>query len=742
MAGWRGTDAGRCGLMRRRALRNMPFALALVLALVLGAFGAAGPLRALIPVAGAHAVPVRSDPPKDAILQAPPSQVRMWFSEDINPLTSKLVVVDPANREVDNGDSHVSSGDSSEMEVSLQLLKAGTYIVFWRSQSADDGHITAGTYLFRIAQPDGTVPPVPAVLPTGNFPGAGGTLAGTGDTLDAVSAFQALAIWLALLAMTFWVGGVLWETWILPEGGPRDGALRVAAGAAARRFARIAPNALAVVILADVGMVLAQSAALAGSLAGAFSPAFLRAILFGSRFGLFWWMRQLVAAAALILYVVAEQRGWVATGRAETGAGATGTVASLGIIPDWRREVVATFRGAGRLPRRLAEGWRDRTWFGRAQVLLGLALIVAFALSGHAAAVPARQFIPAIAVDLLHLVAEAVWLGGLFYIGIVLVPALRELEPRQRARVLALGLPEFGVVAILAAILLAATGSLNATIRLTSIEQFLTTSYGRTLALKIELFLVMVAISAYHAFFLRPRLAAELGAEREAQRAKEGDVVEVPEKLVATSAGASGRGAVDMPGGRAATAGDVSGTAAEAGKGDAGAEPPLSPRAGSLEERLRDWLRREALIGGAVLLCVALLAIFAGSLAPAAAPTTGSTTTGQQGKPFVSAPQQAGPYTVTLTVSPDRFGSNTFEVTLKDGQGKAVTGAGVVLEQTMLDMDMGSQSDQLKADPTAPGTYTGQTDLAMAGHWRVVVKILPPDSQQTASTTFTFSASY
>src|SRR5262249_35864787 len=38
-----------------------------------------------------------------------------------------------------------------------------------------------------------------------------------------------------------------------------------------------------------------------------------------------------------------------------------------------------------------------------------------------------------------------------------------------------------------------------------------TTSYGRVLFIKIELFLVMVAISAYHAFVLRPRLAYALG---------------------------------------------------------------------------------------------------------------------------------------------------------------------------------------------------------------------------------------
>ena len=54
------------------------------------------------------------------------------------------------------------------------------------------------------------------------------------------------------------------------------------------------------------------------------------------------------------------------------------------------------------------------------------------------------------AVDLFHLTCNAAWVGGLFYISLVFVPALAGLDVRTRARVLALGLPEFGAVAILA----------------------------------------------------------------------------------------------------------------------------------------------------------------------------------------------------------------------------------------------------------------------------------------------------
>jgi copper transport protein len=173
------------------------------------------------------------------------------------------------------------------------------------------------------------------------------------------------------------------------------------------------------------------------------------------------------------------------------------------------------------------------------------------------------------------------------------------------------------------------------------------------------------------------------------------------------------------------------------GDAETSAGAPLSPRARALEERLRDWLRREALLGGAVLLCVALLGIFAGSLAPAAPPAQSAPSGG-----LVVQTRQAGPYKVTLKVTPASFGDNTFTVTLKDAQGKPVDGAAVTITTIMLDMDMGPASLQLKPQQAlGSGVYTGNADLTMAGHWQINVKILPPSSNTPIIAPFKFSAS-
>lgn len=845
----------------RGPVRIVAVAAAIGLLLVIVSLLPIGAARSLIPSALAHAELVRSEPAARQVLQAPPSRVRMWFSEDLNALTSRAVVVDPTNKEVDNHDSEVSHSNPREMDVEVPLLPAGTYVVAWRTQSADDGHVLAGSFYFRIARPDGTVPPLPRVLPTGHIPGAGG--AGTGGGLDGPGWLQAVATWLALVFMTFWVGGVIWETWILSPVGEGDVDLAAAGRAAGERFRRMAPWVLGLIVLTDVGIVLALSAELAGDWSGLVSGPLLRAVVFGSQFGAYWWLRQIVAGAALAL-TVAGARGvaGAALWRAADAVPGRAPTREPSRAAEWGPWLLAALR---RLPAALARGWRARTLAGRAQLVLGAALVLAFALSGHAAAVAPSEKAYALSVDLLHLLGTALWAGGLLYIAFVLIPALRTLPDRQRAAVLARGLPAFSAAAIITVLVLAATGSLNATIHLTSITQFLTTTYGITLAFKIELFLVMAAISAYHAFRLRPRLLRALDAA--ASRVQNVDEANAGEGLAerAVHNGNGHRGASTHPGIRArlalvasgdlstgetlveiaglaarplqatskaarrllswevgddppvppdasgeadATAGangekrsavagarddaptDVVGadaagngthygvdaamddTGADDASGDdsggdgtnavadgaasgqhAGAEPEgsavaahgsgldadagLSVTAARLTVALEEWLRREALLGVAVLLCVALLAAFAGSLMPA-----GASTDAPAPLVYVSAPQSAGGLTVILKVVPATFGTNTFTVTVRDAAGHPVTGAGVLLTTQMLDMDMGVQTDQLQPMAATPGVYSGQSDLTMAGHWAITVKVLPAKSQRYQLFTYKLTASY
>ncbi len=458
--------------VRRRCL--------LLSALILG-FGMAllsllpvGPASQLIPEALAHALPVRSDPAVNAALRTPPAQVHIWFDDALVPTTSHISVQDALGHEVDRRDSRVSHSNPREMSITLPKLPAGTYTVLLVAQSAEDGHITEGSFVFSVNLPDGTIPP----LPTGAAPG-GGTSTANSAVPNGPVIVQALATWLALLGMTFWLGGLIWETWVLTPGASEDPDLARASWSASCRFRRLVPYALSVVFLADVAMVLGQAADLSGSWSGAFAPSSLQSILFGSHFGLFWWVREVIVLAALGLRGLSAWRGWSpwhAKSPEATSAPTGGN--ELQPIPDWLQGVLQVVRDIPHLPAQLLAGWHRSSWVGRAQVLLGVALLVAFAFSGHAAAVLPSELGFSIGVDLLHLVGNAAWVGGLLYIGVVLVPSLRRLGTSTRARGLVRGLPAFSVLAATSAVVLAATGPLNATVHMTSWQQFLTTPTG------------------------------------------------------------------------------------------------------------------------------------------------------------------------------------------------------------------------------------------------------------------------
>jgi hypothetical protein len=77
-------------------------------------------------------------------------------------------------------------------------------------------------------------------------------------------------------------------------------------------------------------------------------------------------------------------------------------------------------------------------------------------------------------------------------------------------------------------------------------------------------------------------------------------------------------------------------------------------------------------------------------------------------------------------------------LTIADTQGNPVQGAAILAETTMLDMDMGNDVLQLQADSSSPGTFSGQSDLTMAGHWRVRLRILLPNEKTCVIVVFSF----
>ena len=99
----------------------------------------------------AHAFLERADPAVGSTVQASPSEVRIQFTENIEPAVSSIQVFDAVGKEVDKCDLHLDRSDHAMLHVSLPQLGAGIYKVVWRVVSVDT-HVTNGNFTFRVSR--------------------------------------------------------------------------------------------------------------------------------------------------------------------------------------------------------------------------------------------------------------------------------------------------------------------------------------------------------------------------------------------------------------------------------------------------------------------------------------------------------------------------------------------------------------------------------------------------------------
>jgi copper transport protein len=621
--------------------------------------------------ASAHAILLRSDPAQDSVLSIPPQQVRMWFSEDLNPTFTTADVINGARERVDNHDAHISPNDIKEMDLTLQPnLPPAVYIVVYRTQSAADGHILTGSFIFSVARPDGTVPtlspganPGQGVLGGSNFTGSS-----TGQ-LDGPTPFSLIMITLVELGAVFWVAAQLWVNFVLSLSSEQHAEERSINERVQQRFERrFSLPALLMLLLANIGVLVGQAVNITGgNWAGAFSPSLLASLATSGRFGTYWLMRELVIIVAIIF--------------------------SLYML--WRKQ-------RPQLINRLLP---------LINLFLGLALFIAITMSGHAAAASSNILVYSILVDWIHLVAAALWVGGMMYIATIYLPVLGKYSLVERTRSLLTILPYFSPLAVAGVLLMAVTGPFSATFRLNSWDQFLTTTYGRALLVKIVLVGGLLLTSAIHVGLLRPRLRKEYKKYNY-----------VVQRLHSHQAATVALNSVVKLDGQ-----QVSATTEEPDhttKNIAQQVKLREKRVAKRTQRLVTILRWEPLLGVAVLVCAGLLNVFGGTLLPA---TAAQPQTGGQSKPFNTSVQTTdGKFTATLNINPNRFGTNVFTVSVVDNSTHAsTTNVGVALYTTMLDMDMGT--DNINLLPDGKGHFTATGDLSMGGHWAIRIQIRTPD---------------
>jgi methionine-rich copper-binding protein CopC len=106
---------------------------------------------ALIPRVGwAHAFLDHAEPAVGSQIHTSPTEVRIWFTERLEPVLSRIQVFDAANSEVDKRNVHIDGSNPALLEVALSPLPPGKYRVVWRVVSVDT-HVTTGDFTFVLA---------------------------------------------------------------------------------------------------------------------------------------------------------------------------------------------------------------------------------------------------------------------------------------------------------------------------------------------------------------------------------------------------------------------------------------------------------------------------------------------------------------------------------------------------------------------------------------------------------------
>ena len=96
----------------------------------------------------AHAFLDHAEPAVGSKVTAAPSEIKLWFSEQLEPALSKVQVFAGDGRLVEKQTQ--KPGDTAIVIVSVPPLKPGKYKVVWKAVSVDT-HVTKGDFSFEVA---------------------------------------------------------------------------------------------------------------------------------------------------------------------------------------------------------------------------------------------------------------------------------------------------------------------------------------------------------------------------------------------------------------------------------------------------------------------------------------------------------------------------------------------------------------------------------------------------------------
>jgi hypothetical protein len=97
----------------------------------------------------AHSMLVKAEPPRRAVLTQSPTQIQLWFNEEIEGDYASLVVFDAEKHPVTEIKPQLAPNDRKSIVLPLPELSPGKYSVKFRVLSVD-GHVVESYFDFSV----------------------------------------------------------------------------------------------------------------------------------------------------------------------------------------------------------------------------------------------------------------------------------------------------------------------------------------------------------------------------------------------------------------------------------------------------------------------------------------------------------------------------------------------------------------------------------------------------------------
>ncbi len=716
-----------------------------------------------------HAFVLDSNPAPSESLENPLTRVEVFLSEPVDDSYSEVKVIGPDGKQVDNQDTQHFDGDQSTLGITLpKSLEDGVYTVSTKMLSQIDGHVTDDAFVFGIGEKTSIPSSTSGQGEQGAFK--------AGSALDQLSTPDAIARFPALVGQVVVVGAAFCAIWLwrpFAKIALFKGTFSTAGqeygkhGKQKRTLVRSVPDAVsefrknidhrmvwimlvgaAIVVVADFGMIYALAYSLDIGMADAMT----------TKFGGIWFIRTSVSVLlfALILFVYLKVNHITRIFKNRKPSPEPGTTnplagASTGLLS--KRNLIAI-------------------------LIVGVLTLLTTSLMGHGAAITSGTQIP-ITIDFVHNLAASIWIGGVIYLALAVVPRLKHsetLNDQIKCSFLSIMIPRFTTLPVVALGVIVITGPFLLYLLEDDLNLTLASLYGKALLAKLIFAAVMLAIGGYNQRIVH-RNALSLLTRFQSQEEQQVVVSRSKDARISQSSSASPSSSYSFP----------------SDKGDFGLGDKLSFILENVRQKIRlsrnsttegqreenddfanlgkdqnqsterntdsrpkrnpsiTWsrtissfsrsIRTEAIFGILLLAAVAVLtntglpaSEFQGQIQQAGKDasqtdiqnllitTSGIGDQGSSGGSGYSDTQYLENATarIKLDIEPFAVGNNNFEVEFQDMSGNPIDMRTVGMKLTQTEENIGPI--EIQTNKVSEGTFTANASFGLAGEWNLIVE--------------------